>query len=35
MHRQNAVERAIQTSKNHLISGLSTIDIDLPIIEWY
>ena len=30
-HRVNAVERAIQTYKNHMISGLSTTDVDFPL----
>ena len=34
MHRQNAVERAIRTYKNHFIAGLSMADPYLPISEW-
>ena len=32
-HQQNAVERAIRTMKNHLLSGLATCDPDYPIHE--
>ena len=34
MHRCNAVERAIQTFKNHTMSGFATCDKDFPIAEW-
>ena len=30
-HRVNAAERAIQTFKNHFISGLCTTDVDFPL----
>ena len=30
-HRVNAAERAIQTFKNHFISGLCTTDINFPL----
>ena len=33
-HRVNAAERAIQTFKNHLISGLSSTDTDWPLQLW-
>ncbi len=33
-HRVNAAERAIQTFKNHFISGLSVYDNDFPTILW-
>ena len=34
MHRINAVEWAIQTFKNHLISGLCTVDTNFPMQLW-
>ena len=34
IHRINAVEWAIRTFKNHFISGLATINPNLPINEW-
>ena len=33
-HRVDAAERAIQTFKNHLISGLSTCDASFPSLLW-
>ena len=33
-HRVNATERAIQTFKNHFLSGLATCDSKFPISEW-
>jgi hypothetical protein len=33
-HRVNAAERAIQTFKNHFISGLCTTDKDFPFQLW-
>jgi hypothetical protein len=33
-HRVNAAERAIQTFKNHFISGLCTTDTDFPLQLW-
>ena len=33
-HRVNAAERAIQTHKNHFISGLCTTDTDWPLQLW-
>ena len=33
-HRANATERAIQTFKNHFLSGLAICDPDFPIAEW-
>ena len=33
-HRVNAAERAIQTFKNHFISGLCTTDSDWPLQLW-
>ena len=33
-HRANAAERAIQTFKNHFISGLSGLDPQFPIKQW-
>ena len=33
-HRVNAAERAIQTFKNHFISGLCTTDSDFPLQLW-
>ena len=35
MHRLNAAGQAIQTCKNHFVSGLSTTNTYLPISEWY
>ena len=34
LHRRIASERAMQTLKNHLISGLSTCDPNFPINQW-
>ena len=34
MHHVNAAERAIQVSKNHLLSGLALCHKDFPIREW-
>jgi len=33
-HRRNAAERAIQTFKNHFISGLASLPNNFPITEW-
>jgi hypothetical protein len=33
-HRANAAERAIRTFKEHLKSGLATVDPDFPIHLW-
>ena len=33
-HRRNAAERAIQTWKNHFISGLSSTDPSFPLTAW-
>ena len=33
-HRVNAAEGAIQTFKNHLISGMSTCDASFPSLLW-
>ena len=33
-HRRNATENAIQTFKNHFLSGLATCDTKYPIEEW-
>jgi hypothetical protein len=33
-HRVNAAEQAIQTFKNHFISGLCTTDISFPLQLW-
>lgn len=33
-HHTNAAERAIQTFKNHFLSGLATCHSDFPIREW-
>ena len=33
-HRVNAAERAIQTFKNHFISGLCTTDANFPFLLW-
>ena len=33
-HRANAVKRAIQTFKNHVISGLCTTDVGFPLQLW-
>ena len=33
-HRINGMERVIQTFKNHMISGLSTTDVDFPLQLW-
>ena len=33
-HRSNAAERAIQTFKNHTITGLCTCDKDFPSVLW-
>ena len=34
MHLRNAAERAIQTLKNHFLSGISMHDPNFPIKEW-
>ena len=34
VHQRNAAERAIQTFKNHFVSGLATSDPTFPIHEW-
>ena len=34
IHRRNAAERAIQTFKNHFVSGFSTTDPNFPVSEW-
>jgi hypothetical protein len=34
VHRRNAAERAIRTSKSHLLACLATCDPDFPISEW-
>ena len=34
MHHQNIAERAIQTTKNHIISCLAGLPNDFPIREW-
>ena len=34
IHRVNAAEQAIQTFKNHFISGLCTVDSYFPIQLW-
>ena len=34
IHRRNAVEKAIQTFKNHLLAGLASCDPNFPIREW-
>ena len=34
LHRTNAAERAIQTYKDHLISGLSSCNPNLPLHLW-
>ena len=33
-HRRNLAERAIQMYKNHLKSGLASLDPEFPLIEW-
>jgi hypothetical protein len=33
-HRRNAAERAIRTFKEHFVTGLSSVDPDLPIHLW-
>jgi hypothetical protein len=33
-HRRNAAERAIMTFKEHCVTGLSSMDTDLPIQLW-
>ena len=33
-HRANSAERAIQTFKNHFITGLCSLDPNFPIAEW-
>ena len=33
-HRANAAEHAIQTFKNHFITGLATVDKNFPIQLW-
>ena len=34
MHRRNAAEKAIQTWKQHFISGLSSVHPQFPLLEW-
>ena len=34
IHRRNAAERAIQTWKNHFLSGLATCHPQFPVREW-
>eukprot|EP00957_Ditylum_brightwellii_P015819 1191447-Ditylum_brightwellii.AAC.1 len=34
MHRQNAAEKAIQTWKNHFLTGLASLPKDFLIIHW-
>ena len=34
IHRRNAAERAIQTFKNHLIAGLTSVHPDFPMHLW-
>ena len=34
VHRRNATERAIQTWKNHFLSGLAICDPSFPVREW-
>ncbi len=34
MHHSNAVERAIQTFKNHFKAVIASLDPDFPITEW-
>ena len=34
MHRQNAVEQAIQSFKNHLLGTLASCDPNFLIEEW-
>jgi hypothetical protein len=34
IHRRNNAERAIQTFKNHLISGLCSVDSNFPLKLW-
>jgi hypothetical protein len=34
LHRQNAVERAIQTFKNHFVAGLCSVDKQFPMHLW-
>ena len=34
IHRRNAAERAIQTFKNHLIAGITSIHPDFPLHLW-
>ena len=33
-HRRNAAERAIQTFKNHFVSGLCSVDTNFPLHLW-
>ena len=33
MHRRNAIERAIETWKEHFIAGLSTTHPEYPLLE--
>jgi hypothetical protein len=35
IHRRNNAERAIQTFKNHFISGLCSVDPTFPLKLWY
>jgi hypothetical protein len=34
MHRTNAAEKAIQTWKNHFLSGLASLPAEFPIAHW-
>ena len=34
LHRRNTVERAIQTFKNHFISGLASVNKNFPVHLW-
>ena len=34
LHRQNSVERAIQTFKNHFIAGLASVNKNSPVHLW-
>jgi hypothetical protein len=33
-HRRNAAERAIRTSKEHFVSGISSVDLTFPLHLW-
>jgi hypothetical protein len=34
-HRRNVAERAIRTSKEHFVAGLSSVDPSFPLHLWY